>query len=347
MGLAYWLRRPRALGRLLQAGPIVTRGVLALRPAIVHLIAERDYDELFRALGRRPIHALFSFWWTLEPAQILAFDQRTGRRFPQVHRHYLANTSADADALRAAGLDAHFINHNAFVDEHLFAPRPAEARYDAVYDAVLAPYKRHALAAAVPRLALIGGVHPDPAHLPYARALQELLPGAAWLNAPLTPQARQLSSAEVARTLNQARCGLCLSAAEGAMYASIQYLLAGLPVVTTPSLGGRDAFFHPSFTYVSAPEPAAVAAQVARALAAHHDPAAIRATTLAEIHRHRERFCRLGQSIYAEAGVSANFTADFARVFYNKLLRPAPAYPATARLWWRLRPLRLARPSWR
>ena len=37
--------------------------------------------------------------------------------------------------------------------------------------------------------------------------------------------------------------GLCLSKSEGAMFASIEYLLCGLPIVSTKSVGGRDIFF--------------------------------------------------------------------------------------------------------
>ena len=56
---------------------------------------------------------------------------------------------------------------------------------------------------------------------------------------------RDLNTEEVRRILVQSRCGLALSAQEGAMYASGEYLLAGLPVVTTRSRGGRDAFTIP------------------------------------------------------------------------------------------------------
>lgn len=41
----------------------------------------------------------------------------------------------------------------------------------------------------------------------------------------------------------QSRCGLILSAEEGACFAAMEYLLCGLPVVTTPNIGGRDEFF--------------------------------------------------------------------------------------------------------
>ena len=42
---------------------------------------------------------------------------------------------------------------------------------------------------------------------------------------------------------NLSKVGLCLSKAEGAMYSSMEYLLCGLPIVSTKSIGGRDEFF--------------------------------------------------------------------------------------------------------
>jgi hypothetical protein len=39
------------------------------------------------------------------------------------------------------------------------------------------------------------------------------------------------------------------------MYSSMEYMLAGLPIVTTPNRGGRDVFFHPDYCLTAAPDP--------------------------------------------------------------------------------------------
>ena len=54
---------------------------------------------------------------------------------------------------------------------------------------------------------------------------------------------KNLSIPKVNRTINDAKVGLCLSKREGAMWSSVEYLLCGLPIVSTKSTGGRDAFF--------------------------------------------------------------------------------------------------------
>ena len=49
-----------------------------------------------------------------------------------------------------------YVNHNALVDETLFQIETTTLKgYDAVYNAVLAPFKRHAFASKVRSLALI------------------------------------------------------------------------------------------------------------------------------------------------------------------------------------------------
>jgi glycosyltransferase involved in cell wall biosynthesis len=45
--------------------------------------------------------------------------------------------------------------------------------------------------------------------------------------------------------LARAVVGLCLSTVEGSNYASMEYMLAGLPIVSTPSIGGREVYFDP------------------------------------------------------------------------------------------------------
>jgi glycosyltransferase involved in cell wall biosynthesis len=61
-------------------------------------------------------------------------------------------------------------------------------------------------------------------------------------------------SAEKVSGLNsEAGFGLALSEVEGACYASTEYLLCGLPVISTPSLGGRDEFYSTGNSIIAHP----------------------------------------------------------------------------------------------
>ena len=53
------------------------------------------------------------------------------------------------------GVEAIFCNHNCFVNENVFTIQEVEKKYDAIYNATLAPYKRQELAAKVESLAII------------------------------------------------------------------------------------------------------------------------------------------------------------------------------------------------
>lgn len=92
---------------------------------------------------------------------------------------------------------------------------------------------------------------------------------------------------EIVRLYNQCRVGLCLSGMEGAMFASMEYLLCGLPIVTTRSVGGRDAFFDPEYVITVEDTPEAVSAGVKEMCARAPDPARIRAQTLEKTAMHR------------------------------------------------------------
>ena len=111
----------------------------------------------------------------------------------------------------------------------------------------------------------------------------------AFSNVSRTGAIQFLNHHQVRGVLNASRCGLALSAEEGAMYASAEYLLCGLPVVTTASRGGRHEFFHGDYVDVVEDTADAVAAGVARMIARDIDPNMIRKRTLLLMREHRGR----------------------------------------------------------
>jgi glycosyltransferase involved in cell wall biosynthesis len=127
----------------------------------------------------------------------------------------------------------------------------------------------------------------------YVKSTLASLGHATWLNGRPDRRIEWFGDAAVNRNLNRARVGLCLSATEGFMHASAQYLLAGLPVVTTPSVGGRAIFYEPDYVRTVAADPAAVAAAVEAFCAAPPDAGHIREKTLEKFALHRARFLEL------------------------------------------------------
>jgi glycosyltransferase involved in cell wall biosynthesis len=283
-------------------------------------------DQLHRYLRDRHAYFLYTWYWCIEEARRVRAarirEQRQRRRYRNHRFVHLCNTRRQHELFAAAGLETVFCNQNALVDERVFRPLPElERRFDAVYDARLNAYKRHELAAEIQSLALIyatSATYDDPK---YASDTLRLLAHAHRFNEDSGHAYRMLRPEEVNRCLNECRVGLCLSAVEGAMYASIQYLLAGLPVVSTESRGGRDVFFDRETTLIVDADPAAVRAGV-REMARRDLPAdQIRAHTIEKIRPHREAFIETVQSIYDREGITRRFADEWPTLRFNTMLR--------------------------
>jgi glycosyltransferase involved in cell wall biosynthesis len=209
----------------------------------------------------------------------------------------LCNSPAELDLLTEFGTPAAVMNHNIFVDTRVFGPLPDESKnYEAVSVARMTPWKRQILAC---ELRSVAHVSVREASLPweetlaYFQQMQRAMPSHSFLNPIEGERFRPLAPAEVNVVLNRARVGLCLSAAEGAMFANMEYMLAGLPVVSTPNLGGRDFFFDPDYCLTVPANAGAVRAAV-ESLVARNIPASyIRSRTLARAERERGHFIEL------------------------------------------------------
>lgn len=209
--------------------------------------------------------------------------------------------------LMALGLPAVFLNKNFMVSDQIFRPcRGVEVEFDAVYNARFVPEKRHELAAAIPRVGYLTYIDSEPQrreqfHMLYAAALARN-PNHVLLNELADGQPATMSHEQVNIALGRAAIGLILSKVEGSSYASMEYLLAGLPVVSTPSTGGRDVFFDPEYCIVCEPTPAAVRDAVAALRARNIPREIVRARTLAKVQMERKRFLAMADNLIEELG---------------------------------------------
>ena len=261
---------------------------------------------------------LVMLFWTIEPPfmfnQISTVATAYLRDHPGHRLIFLCNTLREAEMLRDRGFAALTINHNCLLNDLNFAPRPEiEPIYDAVYNAGLAPYKRHDLAADIERLALIyyrNDLSGLDFHAEVAR-LRALMPKAFFVNELTANGCRWISPAEVNSVLAQSRVGLCLSEHEGAMFASAEYLFAGLSVVSTPSFGGRDTYFDDEFCIIADPDPRAIREAVEALIARNVPREYVRAKTLARIEADRRRYIDLVQDLIDRGGGTAHFEDRF------------------------------------
>lgn len=219
-----------------------------------------------RRLAKRRATFLLMPSWTLERPHIVA---KIGRdlawyraRFPLHELVFLCNTEEERRLIAAVGGMAIFSNHNLMVSEDIFRPLPdVPVEFDAVYNGRMSHTKRHYLAFGIERLLHVTfsiGELPLAGDRAFIRRLQAQSPRHSIANPLDEGQPGWLSPPEVNRAYARAAVGLCLSPAEGAMCSSMEYLMAGLPVVSTPSLGGRDVFFDPDYCIIAEPDPAAI-----------------------------------------------------------------------------------------
>ncbi|MBR4255336.1 MAG: glycosyltransferase [Lentisphaeria bacterium] len=251
----------------------------------------KDFLNCFSKNRAKSIHVFLQLGWETEsPKNSEAFARAIKDILPQCSRlkiTVLANSRNEEKILSGLGLHAVFCNQNAFVEESRYPLLRIPKRYDAIYIARLSPFKRHPLAAKIASLRLIGDrCYWIPGEAKYSDDIVfNQLKHAVW-----TPH---IYARGIPAEIAAAHCGLCLSQTEGAMFVSIEYLLCGIPIVNTSSLGGRDELF-PDFAVKTVPDTPEAIAEAVQSFVEHApDPEKIRAAALEKMKSHRETLRRL------------------------------------------------------
>ncbi len=291
---------------------------LSSEPLIVSTTSEKRAPlGLAEALGgmcrETPVVFLLANVWDSDNEETTAVKADAARQYRARHpKHrliFLGDTRGEVDRLQAAGEEAFFANQNMRVSERIFRPLPEiPATFEAIYSARLTPGKRHELAAEIERVAYVTYLGDTPAEL-FGTILDGLAkrPRHAVLNRIVDGLPVWMTPTEVNEAYARAAVGLCLSAVEGAMASSMEYMLAGLPVVSTPSRGGRDVYFDPDYCVIADATPRAVREAV-EALRARNIPRDyVRARTLAKIEPERQRFVAFIEQIKESFGVPRSY----------------------------------------
>lgn len=160
---------------------------------------------------------------------------------------------------------------------------------------MLSPYKRHELLVNVKKLRLITG----------SINKLDLLPEMGLSNIEVNDH--YLTKCEISEVFSKSKCGLALSKEEGGMLAATEYLLCGLPVVSTPSIGGRDIYYSSSNHILCNDTVSAVTSAVNSATSRDWDRAEIRRTA---IEKSREFRYELAESVRLISGTSPFDAAD-------------------------------------
>jgi glycosyltransferase involved in cell wall biosynthesis len=276
-----------------------------------------------RLAARRVLFLVWFTWAMRKERQILralTAHRLYRRRYPEHRFVFMCNELEEVALFRENGLNAVFCSHNALADEETFKPVPgAERVYDAFYNALISPWKRRHLARLVPSAAHVFYESRLTGRRQTAELLKELkrmMPAHHFLNPHDDTRIEKLHWGTINTAIAASATGLCLSAEEGAMYASIEYLLAGLPVVSTPSIGGRHLFGTPETWLTVEPTEEAVRDGVAEMKARNVPPERVRAITLDKVHEHRKR---LRACVLVETDGQVDLPEDYGHAVYRGL----------------------------
>ena len=275
----------------------------------------RAFPEILDALPRgRKTYVLWKLGYECESQERLKEEESLYRQLDGkgkvIECTYLCNTIKEVENLESVGMRAILCNQNCFIDERRFPVLPNYPKaFDAIYLSRITPCKRHHLAREIEQVKVIGG-YLD-AERDYALTEMATLPHATWT--------KKVLGFRMYKHLAAAHVGLCLSDREGAMYASAEYLLCGLPVVSTHNVGGRDEFFDPGYTRTVEPNECAVAQAVHDLIKEKFDPFHIRKETLKKMQVHRDAYLDLLASIFEKEGKQFNRKAAWKDYGFHKL----------------------------
>ncbi|NJL20895.1 MAG: tetratricopeptide repeat protein [Leptolyngbyaceae cyanobacterium SM1_3_5] len=224
---------------------------------------------------------------------------------------FLYNSPLEMQNFREKGFQGEVINCNAWIDEKSVTKLlNVDKLYHAVYVEFDKKLKRPLLASQVSHLALVT-----------RESLNKNfsdIPSHSYLNN------RLLSPEELCEKINQAHCGLILSEEEGACFASSEYLLCGIPVVSTLSRGGRDVWYNDYNSVICQPTVEGVAAAVEEFVRNPRDPQKVHQMHTEQAERHRLKFIKLLADIFKRFDVNdVDSVAYFREGFFHKMMTKA------------------------
>ena len=275
---------------------------------VVHMYAISPNIRILKCLTPRD-HVIANITWDYDRHEFVMAKRILEMFELDLNKvHILCNTELQVKIATKVGLSAYLMNQNALINDELFKIKTTEKKYDAVMNARMAEFKRPELAKKVPNLALIAGIRTgenrycDPETIPHRYLSKGFL-------YPI----------EVRTVLNQSKVGLILSEKEGACFASSEYLLTGLPVVSTKSTGGRDTWYNEENAVICDATPEAVRDATLTAIEKLETgvmkPKRIREMHLEQAKPHRRVFCEILNRIFDDIGI----TVDSRKLFRHKL----------------------------
>ena len=320
--------------------------VFSIHPLIIFTSEHiSEIKEFSKIIGKnKKAYFFIYFWWTLYDSfntikNILHYYKIHQNEFPNHRITFLINDINEIPRLNRFQLPIKFLHQNSFVDINIFKPIQMEKEYNIIYNARIEDNKRHYLLNECTKIGLISAfIHDIDEHkIEYLEYLKKLLPDALLLNYKPPQKLRdfnlydgppQLKEQEICKMINKARVGVILSAKEGACYASIEYLLSGLPVVSTINIGGRNHFFDKRFCRIVPSHPKRIREAIDELISLDISPHFIQKETIKKMKTHIVNIkSELGKIYKSNNVYYTKVENDYERYFVNKMIINAQPFP--------------------
>ena len=262
------------------------------------------------------------------------------KNYPNHDITLVCNTKQEFDIFQSRGVKCKYINQNALVDSSIFNVNTSiEKNHEVVYNGRLELTKRHYLLKKCKSISLVSAIvhNVNDSKNAFLNHLNSTIPHAQILNfnpfRKLTnytfdESIPQLTSKEISDYYNAHKVGVILSDKEGACYASVEYLLSGLPVVSTVSIGGRDVFLDNRFCRTVKSTSNAVYNAVEELKLLNISPEFVRQETIKNFQPHILEFKKMLQGIYTKHNiVIENFDKYWNTIYKNKMIEYANIFP--------------------
>lgn len=221
--------------------------------------------------------------------------------------YIMFNSVDEMNIFKKYGFYGELINHNCWLDwnQSMKIMSGTKKVFDAIYVGRRSAFKRHMLAKKVSNLAIIAGNN-------HGNNISEI-PNCKFNNE------KPLTANEVCEKINQSKCGLLLSETEGACFSSSEYLLCGIPVVSTVCNGGRDYWYNSYNSIVVEPDEDEILEAVTYLNNTSIDQEKIRNDHIELSIMQRQTFIDHLQKLFTQKGIELSADDYFREKYIHKL----------------------------